>query len=140
MKKMIEDIDTANWYSREEVARELVVSLGTVDRITMLKMFTMTRSPRSKRVYFLKSEVDHMVGYDDAPITSRRAYEHVAEFRMQQRLSSPIARQEASSGAPFVMTPEQPHQESESMRAFRMFQDSLLKAYELTFGNTGHGR
>jgi len=106
MKKMIEDIDTTDWYSRDDVARELTVSLGTVDRITMLKMFTMTRSPRNNRVYFLKSEVDHMKGYDDAPITSRRAVEYAEQFRMQQRLESPLARQEASSGASFAMTPE----------------------------------
>jgi hypothetical protein len=60
------------------------VGIGTVDRALSLGMFTKAYLDHSKKVYLLKSEVDYMVGYDDAPLTSKKVQARMAAFRRQQ--------------------------------------------------------
>lgn len=73
-------------YTREEAAERLNRGIGTVDRMVSLEMFTREYTDHSKRLYLRKSEVEHMVGYDEAPLTSKKAQARLAAFRRQQEV------------------------------------------------------
>jgi hypothetical protein len=83
-KDSLSEYSIEELYTREETAERLNRGIGTVDRALSLGMFTKAYLDHSKKVYLLKSEVEHMAGYDEAPLTSKKAQARMAAFRRQQ--------------------------------------------------------
>ena len=134
-KDALSEYSIEELYTREEAADRLNRGIGTIDRALSLGMFTTTRLAHSKKTYLLKSEVEHMVGYDEAPLTSKKAQARLSAFRRQHEVEKMNGSLDDLPAKSIEREVSHAHLESESMRAFRMMNETLSKAFELAFGS-----